>query len=338
MLVDRWRGKEAALERFELLLRNSAPQRRIAVLCGGSSSERDISLRSGEAVAAALARRGHFVARIDPGETDLAGVEWRAYDAAFLALHGSFGEDGQVQEILERASVAYTGSDAAASRLAFSKSASKERFAQRRIPTPDYVLVRQDDHPARISRWAEALGYPIVVKPDRQGSSLGVSLVPSPRQLAPALETCFQFDRFGILEQAIAGSEWTVGLIDEQPFPPIQIETPRPFYDYDAKYLDHRTVYRSEFDVPPAVVADIVAAAKSAALAVGTRGLARVDLRLDPALRPWVLEVNTIPGMTDHSLIPKAAALAGIPFPVLCELAVESTLQRYRASRTSTAA
>lgn len=299
---------------------------RIALLAGGESAEREISLQSGAAVAAALRERGHAVTQIDPRETDLTGVPLRRFDVVFLALHGRFGEDGSVQRLLEEVGVPYTGSDSTASRLAFSKSASKERFAQHNVPTPAYVLIHESDDAVRIQRQARKIGYPLIVKPDTQGSSLGVSLVASPDDLPPALARCFHYDAFGLLESAIAGTEWTVGLLDDLVLPPIRIESPRPLFDFDAKYRDALTRYHFEFTVPSEVVRAVEDTSRRAAQALVTRGVARVDLRLDKFDQPWVLEVNTIPGLTDHSLIPKAAARLGMDFGDLCERAVQSAL------------
>lgn len=292
---------------------------RIAVLAGGDSDERAISLQSGAAVQRALDSRGHTVIQLDPAVVDLPSVDWRQFDIAFNALHGRFGEDGGVQQILEAAGMPYTGSDAATSRLAFSKSAAKERFAQSGVPTPPYVLVHYADDPDRLARLVAEIGYPLVVKPDTQGSSLGISIVRDPSGLDAALRLCFQFDAFAVLESYIAGTEWTVGLLDGDVFPAICIETAREFFDYQAKYLDDATRYRFDMNWSADEVAAIEQAGSEACRALGTRGLARVDLRVDDAHRPWVLEVNTVPGLTDHSLIPKAAARVGIDFAELCE-------------------
>ncbi len=174
---------------------------KVAVLAGGDSSERTISLASGRAVSRALIRRGHYVIELDPASVDLTQAGISDYDVAFLALHGQFGEDGQVQETLERIGIPYTGSDAEASRLAFSKSASKERFIHRGVPTPPYILIHDADEGALIHRHARTLKYPLVIKPDRQGSSLGISLVQGPDDLLPAVARCFRFDSFGLLER-----------------------------------------------------------------------------------------------------------------------------------------
>ena len=299
---------------------------RVAVLAGGDSRERDISLESGCAVVRTLTVRGHRVTLIDPAQVNLLEYDWNGFEVAFLALHGTFGEDGQVQQILDEIGIPYTGSNADASRLAFSKSASKERFLQFGVPAPPYVLIHESDDAARIQQHARSIGYPLVIKPDAQGSSLGVSIVESPEQLPQAISRCFHYDSFGLIEAAVCGTEWTVGLLDDRLLPPILIETDRPFFDFTAKYEDNATRYVFEFDVPANVVKAIENAARNACDALGTRGLVRVDLRLDSLERPWVLEVNTIPGLTNHSLIPKAAAKTGLSLGQLCEQTISSCL------------
>lgn len=299
---------------------------KIAVLAGGESAERAVSLNSGAAVTAALAGRGHKVVEIDPADDALHEVSWSVFDAVFLALHGEFGEDGEIQEILEAAGVPYTGSDADASRLAFSKSASKERFAQHGVATPESVLIHETDDAARISRQAARIGFPLVVKPDAQGSSIGVSLVQTPEELPQGLTRCFSLGPFGLLETLVEGEEWTVGVLDDHAFPPVRIETDRGFYDYDAKYIEETTRYH--FDCEDADRLDAVRrAGQHACMAVGTKGVARADVMLDRQGRAWVLEVNTIPGFTSHSLIPKAAAREGVEFAELCERAIASCLR-----------
>jgi D-alanine-D-alanine ligase len=307
---------------------------RIAVLCGGDSDERAISLASGRCVAEALRARGHEVIVIDPAETPPEAALFRDVDAAFLALHGRNGEDGTIQSVLDRMGVVFTSSGADASRLAFSKSASKERFFQCGVPTPLYVLVHESDGAQRSRELADRIGFPLVVKPDSQGSSLGVSIVRSADALPAALEHCFGYDSFGLFEQAVAGTEWTLPLFDDEPLPLIQIATPREFFDFTAKYEDPATEYRFQFSESRAAVSSLIDAGCRAARAVGTKGLARVDLRLDCEGRPWVLEVNTIPGLTDHSLLPKAAAQAGISLGELCERCLERSLAAARSRRS----
>ncbi len=306
---------------------------RVAVLCGGDSHEREISLQSGRAVAEGLRERGHEVVCVDPALTPPEAAHFHDIDVAFLALHGRKGEDGDIQSTLDRMNVVYTGSGAEASRLAFSKSASKERLFQRGVPTPPYVLVHKFDDPKRMLELALRIGFPLIVKPDAQGSSLGVSLLKSAAGLPEALQNCFRYDDFAILEQAIPGTEWTVGLLDDEPLPLIQIETPREFFDFTAKYEDPATVYRFDFSVPAHASSSIVETGLQAASAIETRGLARVDLRLDERGRPWVLEVNAIPGFTEHSLVPKAAAHLGVSLGELCERSIESCLTAANSRR-----
>ncbi|WP_010587656.1 D-alanine--D-alanine ligase family protein [Schlesneria paludicola] len=299
---------------------------RIAVLAGGDSDERPISLKSGAAVEAALSQFGHRALHLDPAIVELRGVDWSQFDVAFIALHGRFGEDGQVQQLLDDAGMRYTGSSAAASRLAFSKSAAKERFLQSGVPTPAYALIHYTDDFDRIQQQAETVGYPLVVKPDTQGSSLGISIVRKREQLSGALKRCFEFDGFGLIEAMIEGTEWTVGFIDSQTLPAIKIETDREFFDWQAKYDDDATRYIFDAKLPMPVIERIESAARDACRSLGTSGLMRVDLRVDDAQQPWVLEINTIPGFTDHSLLPKAAARMGISFPQLCDQVVQSVM------------
>ena len=301
---------------------------RVAVLAGGDSDERDVSLKSGMAVAAALSVAGHEVLHLDPAIVELSGIDWSQFDVAFIALHGRFGEDGQVQQILEQAQVDYTGSDAIASRLAFSKSAAKERFRLFGVPTPRYSLIHYNDDLEWIAQKAAEIGYPLVVKPDTQGSSLGITIVHTPDCLAEGLKLCFQFDVFGVLETMVEGTEWTVGLIGRETLPAIKIETDREFFDWQAKYEDDATRYLFETNLPEKLMQQIELVAQNACSALGTSGLARVDLRLDHSNQPWVLEVNTIPGFTDHSLLPKAAARQGIDFVTLCDRIVRSFQHR----------
>lgn len=306
--------------------RRSGPWK-VAVVAGGDSAEREVSLASGACVTRALREQGHHVVEIDPLVVNLSRHDWSQIDVAFLALHGKYGEDGQVQGILELLGVPYTGSDVEASRIGISKSATKERMSQQGVPTAPYVLIHESDAPDRILAQANSLGFPLVIKPDTQGSSLGVSIVQSAAELLAAIPKTFALDTFGILERAIVGSEWTVGILDDCILPPIQIATDRQFFDFHAKYQDDATGYRFEFDVTSDVVRRVELAAQNACRAVGTRGLARVDIMLDRQLQPWVLEVNTIPGLTDHSLVPKAAARLGWSFGELCERAIFSSLK-----------
>ena len=313
-------------------LREPLTRARILVLAGGDSAEREISLQSGAAVAAACDSAGLRVERIDPALTDLTSFPWQPHDIVFNALHGGAGENGDIQLLLEAARVPYTGSGPATSQLAFSKSAAKLRLQQSGIPTPRFVLIHRSDSGGRLRQQAERIGFPLVVKPDQQGSSLGVGIVQDSSDLLSAAAECFRYGAFGLFEQAIPGTEWTLGVLDDNPLPLIKIETGNAFFDFDAKYEDDATDYQFNFDESPAVLNAITQAGLGACQAVGTISVARVDLRLDPQGNPFVLEVNTVPGLTDHSLAPKAAMQAGIPFPELCRRMLESAINRHAAA------
>ncbi len=300
---------------------------RIAVLAGGESAERKISLQSGAACAAALEAAGHDVVMVDPAIDNLDRFDWSQIDVAFLALHGTFGEDGGVQQILKRRGVAFTGSGSEASRLAFSKSGAKERFSLSGVPTPTSFVIHESDSLEEIAARAEEIGYPLVVKPDAQGSSIGVTLVRSPDDLNDAVSQCFYFDAYGLLETAVEGEEWTLAVIDGQPLPLIRIGTNNTFFDYEAKYEDDATRYEFVDDLDPEIRNRLTEAGLAACRALGTTEFARVDLILDGNGQPTVLEVNTIPGMTDHSLVPKAAARIGLSMSDLCNLIVARTLE-----------
>ena len=303
------------------------PASRVVLLAGGDSAEREISLQSGSCVASALRSLSLPTQAVDPALTDLTRFAWQPGDVAFIALHGGCGENGDVQLILERAGVPYTGSGPATSQLAFSKSAAKMRFQQSGVPTPPFVLIHRSDSRERLHEQANRIGYPVAIKPDQQGSSLGVSIIHSPGDLLAATAECFRYGPFGLIEKAIAGSEWTLGVIDNECLPVIKIETANTFFDFSAKYEDDATHYLFEFPESPQVVNAITKAGHDACRALGTVGVARADLRVDAQGTPYVLEVNTVPGLTDHSLVPKAAARAGIPFAQLCRRMLESALR-----------
>jgi D-alanine-D-alanine ligase len=291
----------------------------IVVLSGGWSAEREVSLASGRAVTEALRSRGHDVREVDPAEIDVPTYPWNGVDVAFIALHGTFGEDGTVQSLLDDLGVPYTGSGPEASRLAMSKSAAKLRFTAAGLPTPTYHTIHVMDAADVAAAKANELGYPLVVKPNGQGSSIGVAIAGDSTQLADALAASFRHDPLAILEKYIAGRELTVTIIDRRPLPIIEVRAARPFFDYEAKYHDDSTTYAFEIDVPADAIRQVEATAVAAAESLGTSGVVRVDLRLDADGRPWLLEINTIPGFTDHSLVPKAAAHAGINFAELCD-------------------
>ena len=299
---------------------------KVAVLYGGDSPEREISLESGRCVAAALAQAGHRVSLVDPAAEPIEEIPWQRFDGCFLALHGGAGEDGRVQSQLEQLGVPYTGPGPAACRVAMSKSASKERFFQAGVPTLPYVLLAVgeplEDCLARVA----PLGYPQVVKPDGQGSSLGVLRVERPEQLAGAVRHAGEYDPFCLVEPFTAAREFTVAVWDNRPLPTIEIVTPRRWFDYDAKYAAPTTQYRLDPSLPEQAARQITETALAAARALGTAGMVRVDLLMPEGGEPVVLEVNTTPGMTSHSLVPMAARHAGLDMPELCDLLIRQAI------------
>ena len=288
--------------------------KRIAVLCGGKSAEREVSLRTGAAVAAALERRGRDAILVD-AVSDLSGQLSRlAPEAVFVALHGRWGEDGTVQGLLEMLSIPYTGSGVLPSALAMDKALSKVVFRAVGVPTPDFQRI----DPSVVDCTVE-IAPPLVVKPNREGSTVGVTVVREPGQLAAALAAAFGHGPDAIAEKFVEGRELTVGVLDDVPLPIVEVVPEGGFYDYAAKYTEGRTRYLCPAPLEPRAAAHITAVALSANRALGCTGASRVDLIVDKAGTPWVLEVNTIPGMTPTSLLPKAAAAVGIEFDELVE-------------------
>lgn len=299
---------------------------RVAVLAGGDSAEREVSQRSGAGVAAALSECGHQVTLVDPALQPIGKINWEDFDVCFIALHGGAGEDGRVQAELARLGVPYTGSGPEACRLAMSKLASKQRFVAEGVPTPPYVLVGADDKLASVARRVVSLGYPIVLKPDDQGSSVGVTIARDSGELAIALAKSRRFGGSVLAEPLIIGREFTVAILDDRPLPLIEIVSPEPVFSYDAKYNSSLTEYKFDFQLDDASRSAIDQAAVGAVRALGVAGLSRVDVMLAHDGSPSVLEVNAIPGMTARSLAPLAAARAGLDMPALCNHLVERCL------------
>jgi D-alanine-D-alanine ligase len=299
---------------------------RIVVLYGGDSAEREVSLRSGDAVAAALSTAGHQVAMLDPRWCDLAQVDWSPFDVCFIALHGGAGEDGRVQQLLEQWGVPYTGSGPQASCWAMSKSASKQRFREQGVPTPAYVVIHQYDSADELALRVAPLGYPLIIKPDSQGSSLGIAIANTPNDLSRAVAGSLAYGQAAIAEPLVLGREFTVAVLDGRALPLVEIIAPDRVFSYDAKYHSSLTEYRFDFALAAAKRAEISGAALAATRALGTRGLVRVDVMLGHDGQPWVLEVNTIPGMTSRSLAPQAALRAGLEMPALCDRLVRECL------------
>ena len=309
-----------------MVLKEQGARLRVAVLAGGNSAERAVSLRSGLGVEAALQEAGHEADLLDPAEQPLESISWSDYDACFIALHGGPGEDGRVQAELARLAVPYTGSGPEACQLAMSKLASKQRFIACGVPTPPFVAIKADAPLARVARSANALGYPVVLKPDDQGSSVGVALARESAELAQALAEARTYGGDCLAEPFVAGREFTVAMLDDKPLPLVEIVSPEQFFSYDAKYHNSLTEYRFDFSLADELREQIEQAAVGAVRAIGTQGLSRVDILLGHDDAVWVLEVNTIPGMTARSLAPLAAARAGIDMPELCETLVRHCL------------
>jgi len=293
---------------------------KVCVLLGGPSAEREVSLRSGAAVAGALRLLGWQVDEVDPvGRWSLpAGT-----DAVFVALHGTYGEDGTVQEELERLGVAYTGCGVEASRLAFDKVRTKERLVAAGVPTAPHVVITRADAP-----WPEGWEPPLVVKPVRQGSSVGLRFVDERGGWTDALVECLRHDTEALVERRILGREVTVGVLDGRALPVVEVRPRSGAYDYRSKYTAGETEYLCPAPFDDAVTARLQAAGLAAFQAVGGRDYARVDVMVGEGGEPFVLEVNTLPGMTETSLLPKAAAAAGIPFPELCSRMVDLAMRR----------
>jgi len=296
----------------------------ITVLAGGPGGERDISLQSGGAVADALLSRGHDVAIDDIAPDDLGALA-RAVDCVFIALHGTFGEDGQVQKILDQRGLAYTGSGPECCALAMNKAAAKAKFMEAGIPTARYAVVTKDNIREAMAAW----NLPVVVKPVAEGSSLCCHIVREVSQLRPALElTLEQYDQC-LIEQFVPGKEITVSILGESALPMIEIRTRREFYDYEAKYVDEDTEYGFDIDLPDDLQRRIVDWSLAAHKLLGCRDFSRVDWRVDDQIGDArLLEVNVIPGLTSHSLLPKAAAHAGIEMADLCLRIVNMAIDR----------
>lgn len=291
--------------------------RKVAVLCGGPSAEREVSLQSGRAVHDAIAGAGVDSVLLELEHDDISPLKECNPDIVFLALHGYWGEDGQCQRILEGLSLPYTGSPPEACEIAFDKVACKEIFTRAGIPTPAWT------HGARQSNYEEllsdaGLSLPLVVKPSRGGSSQGVSIVRSDEEFTRALEECFHYDDACLVEEFVPGREVTVGILNGEALPVIEMRTQRNFYDYQAKYEDDDTEFICPAELSLGERTAVQAISLAAHNAVGARHFSRVDLMLGPDGRPRVLEVNIIPGFTSHSLLPKAARAAGIDFADLC--------------------
>jgi D-alanine-D-alanine ligase len=329
---------------------------KVTVLMGGTSAERDVSLASGIRIVEALRSRGHEVAAVDTAHGVLGAAEERALMAGgvvktlppdtqalarlnarlpstlgslpqaevlFLALHGGQGEDGTLQALLDLTGVPYTGSGHLASALAMDKDLSKKLFRTAGVPTADWLMA-----PATVEEVRAAIGFPVIVKPSKQGSTVGLTLVKEPADLQAAIDEAFQFDDEVMIEQFIAGRELTVGILGADALPVGEIIPKHEIYDYECKYTAGMADERFPADLSPSEATTVQALARKAFDALKLRGYARIDFRMATDGTFYCLEANTLPGMTELSLIPQAAAAAGIGFAELCERIVRIALEK----------
>ena len=294
----------------------------ITVMLGGPSAEREVSLRSGAAVVAALRSIGHTVSELDPRDANWVLPE--KTDVVFLALHGTYGEDGTVQQQLEKLGVPFTGCDSEASRIAFDKLLTKQSCIEQAVPTPKFLMADSAETP-----WPLGWQPPMVVKPVRQGSSVGLQFVNRVEEWHTALAESLRYDSEVLVEEKIIGRETTVGILDGQALPVVEVRPKAGSYDYKSKYTAGASEYFCPADFDAATTQRIQAAALGAFKAIGGRDYARVDVMVRADGSPVVLEVNTLPGMTETSLLPKAAAAMGINFAELCQRMVELALARH---------
>ncbi|MBF57420.1 D-alanine--D-alanine ligase [Halomonas sp. FeN2] len=284
---------------------------KVVVVYGGTSAEREVSLKSGAAVLEALQRKGVNACGYDPRDKGLVGLEQLAPSLVFVALHGRGGEDGTLQGALELLDIRYTGSGVLASALGMDKQRTKQVWSAVGLPTPESIMLEAT------SEWStvvEQLGLPLIVKPVHEGSTLGISIVKNQAALEAAYHEAAQFDARVMAERFVVGEEYTVALLGDRVLPAIRVEVPGGFYDYEAKYIANTTQYHLPCGLSAQHEAELALLCQQAFAAIGGAGWGRVDVMRDSEGRFWLLEVNTVPGMTDHSLVPQAAAHAGIGF------------------------
>ncbi|MBF8702389.1 D-alanine--D-alanine ligase [Pseudomonas putida] len=287
---------------------------RVAVLYGGKSAEREVSLKSGAAVIDALTTAGVDVVAIDVGDDLLDRLQSEKIDRAFIILHGRGGEDGSMQGLLECLGIPYTGSGILASALAMDKLRTKQVWQSLGIPTPRHAVLASESDCLQAST---ELGFPLIVKPAHEGSSIGMAKVNSTQELVAAWQDAAKYDSQVLVEQWIHGPEFTVAVLRGQVLPPIALGTPHVFYDYDAKYIANDTQYRIPCGLDSVKEQELIDLTARACDAIGIEGWGRLDVMQDEQGRFWLLEVNTAPGMTDHSLVPMAARAAGLDFQQL---------------------
>ncbi|MGR9107026.1 MAG: D-alanine--D-alanine ligase [Gammaproteobacteria bacterium] len=309
------------------LVNDPAEFGRVAVAMGGSAAEREISLASGRAVLAALKRKKVNAIPVDIGDCPYRAFSGQSFDRVFNIVHGRGGEDGVLQGFLQATGLPYTGSGVLGSAIAMDKLKTKLIWKSMGLPTPKWLVLRSDDD---LTRCEQELGFPLIVKPAQEGSSIGISRVENRDELAKARATALQHGLDIFAESWILGREYTAGFLQDVRLPLIRLETPNNFYDFNAKYRSDSTRYHCPCGLDAQLEREIQELAAEACSAVAVSGWGRVDLFLDEGLQPWLLEVNTVPGMTDHSLIPMAAKAIGIEFDDLVWKILETSLVEVR--------
>jgi len=299
--------------------------KRIAVLAGGPSSEREVSLRSGAAVFKALKKLGYNAVFVEISDDIRDSIDCLDVDVAFLALHGGAGEDGTIQSMLEDRDIVYTGSGPEASKLAMDKILSKKVFEKKGVPTPGWYAVSSGGDLAKVP---DGFTLPLVVKPACEGSSVGLSIVREKGALEISLKDALSFGQTVLVEKYIEGRELTVGILGDTALPVVEIFPKDKVYDFEAKYKDTETVYKVPAELNDAERKMASDLGLMAHRALGCRDLSRVDIRMDPNGGMFVLEVNTLPGMTERSLLPKAAMAQGLEFEILCSRLLEMAIKR----------
>lgn len=303
---------------------------KVAVMMGGWSAEREVSLQTGKAVHAALVRRGVNAHLFDTKERSLFQLVEENYDRAFIALHGRGGEDGVIQGALEAIGIPYTGSGVLGSALAMDKIRSKLIWREYGLLTPDFIEIRDKKDLEKVSR---DLGLPVMIKPAHEGSSCGATKVSRFSDLEDAWSKANALDPSVLVERWVEGKEYTAAVLEREVLPFIRLETPREFYDYDAKYIADTTQYICPCGLEAEYERQLAGKMMLAFDAIGASGWGRVDFIMDSANKVWLIEINTIPGMTDHSLVPMAAKQAGIDFDTLVMTIMRTSINRFGTVR-----
>ena len=293
---------------------------KVAVLMGGTSNEREISLESGSAVLEALRRKNVIAEAIDPQVDDL--IQLNTFSRAFICLHGKDGEDGKIQSFLEGIDVPYTGSGVDASNQGMDKFKSKTIWKNKGISTPDFIQIYSADDYEKVT---ELLGLPFFIKPANSGSSIGVAKVSNKKNFIQAYDKAYKIDKIVIAESCISGREYTLPIIHNRPYPIIEVRTKTDFYDYEAKYLRDDTKFICPADIAKSDLDNINTLCKNAFEAIDCKGWGRVDFIVDKTKKVYIIEINTVPGMTNHSLVPLSAKYAGVEFDDLVMMILETS-------------